>query len=60
MFELNENLEVKEDFLLGSKIFTIDNLPINEVDMLTILIVGNSQSVFQDDYFVTPRGYSSI
>ena len=25
MFELNENLEVKEDHLLGSKIFTIDN-----------------------------------
>ena len=25
MFELNENLEVKEDYLLGSKIFTIDN-----------------------------------
>lgn len=25
MFELNENLEVKEDNLLGSKIFTIDN-----------------------------------
>jgi len=25
MFELNKNLEVKEDHLLGSKIFTIDN-----------------------------------
>ena len=25
MFEVNENLEVKQDYLLGSKIFTIDN-----------------------------------
>ena len=25
MFEVNKNLEVKEDYLLGSKIFTIDN-----------------------------------
>ena len=25
MFELNKNLEVKEDFLLGSKIYTVDN-----------------------------------
>ena len=38
-------------------IYTLESLPFNQVDMLTILIIGNSQSVIKDNRFLTPRGY---
>ncbi len=37
---------------------TLKTIPIHEVDMLTIVIVGNSQSSIKDGYFITPRGYA--
>ena len=39
------------------EIFTLESLPYNQVDMLTILVVGNSQSVVKNKKFLTPRGY---
>lgn len=36
---------------------TLDEMPVDEVDMTTIVIVGNSQSFRLMDYMVTPRGY---
>ena len=36
----------------------LDSIPINQVDMVTVVLVGNSQSFLKDGWFVTPRGYS--
>jgi cobalt-precorrin 5A hydrolase/precorrin-3B C17-methyltransferase len=35
----------------------LGTLPIETVDMLTLVLVGNSSSRMQDDWMVTPRGY---
>ncbi len=43
----HENIEVH---LLGS-------VPIDTIDMLTLVLVGNSTSFFKDKFIVTPRGY---
>ncbi len=39
------------------EIHTLETLPFNQVDMLTILVIGNSQSVIKNKKFLTPRGY---
>ncbi len=36
---------------------TLGSLPIDAVDMLTLVLVGNSSSYAQDGRMVTPRGY---
>jgi cobalt-precorrin 5A hydrolase/precorrin-3B C17-methyltransferase len=36
---------------------TLGDLPIEQVDMLTLVLVGNSTSRTQDGRMVTPRGY---
>lgn len=41
-----------------STVFTLDTFDESIVDMLSIVIVGNSESYIKDGYFVTPRGYS--
>ncbi len=41
------------------EIHTLETLPFDQVDMLTILVIGNSQSVIKDKRFITPRGYFS-
>ena len=41
------------------EIHTLETLPFDQVDMLTILVIGNSQSVIKDNRFLTPRGYFS-
>ena len=38
-------------------IHTLETLPFNQVDMLTILVIGNSHSVIKNNKFLTPRGY---
>jgi cobalt-precorrin 5A hydrolase/precorrin-3B C17-methyltransferase len=35
----------------------LGSLPLEEVDMLTLVLVGNSTTRFQDGWVVTPRGY---
>ena len=39
------------------RFFNLDNIPINEIDMLTIIIIGNSKSKLIDDNLISPRGY---
>lgn len=39
------------------KLFTLDSFKDDEVDMMCIVIVGNSQSYIKDGIFITPRGY---
>ena len=39
------------------KFCTLQTIPIKDIDMLTIIIVGNSQTKLLDNIFVTPRGY---
>jgi len=39
------------------KFFTLDTIPFKEIDMLSILIIGNSQTTLVDEIFLTPRGY---
>ena len=41
------------------EIHTLETLPFDQVDMLTILVIGNSQSVIKGNRFLTPRGYFS-
>ncbi len=41
------------------EIYTLESLPFHKVDMLSILIIGNSQSVIKNNRFLTPRGYFS-
>ncbi|WP_138207205.1 precorrin-3B C(17)-methyltransferase [Haloimpatiens lingqiaonensis] len=38
-------------------IFTLDDFDDSVVDMLSIVIIGNSQSYIKDNIFITPRGY---
>ncbi len=38
-------------------IFTLDNFNESIVDMMSIVIIGNSQSYVKDGVFITPRGY---
>ncbi len=37
--------------------FTLNTIPFKEVDMLSIIIIGNSQTTLIDEIFLTPRGY---
>jgi cobalt-precorrin 5A hydrolase/precorrin-3B C17-methyltransferase len=39
------------------EIYTLESLPFNKVDMLTLLVIGNSQSIVKNNKFLTPRGY---
>ena len=41
----------------SKKYFTLNNIPFKEIDMLSILIIGNSQTTLIDEIFLTPRGY---
>lgn len=36
---------------------TLDKIPFGQVDMQTIVIIGNSKTIILDDLIVTPRGY---
>ncbi len=40
-------------------IHSLGNLPIEAVDMLTLVLVGNSQSLVNDGWVINPRGYFS-
>ncbi len=37
--------------------FNLDNIPLQDIDMVSIIIIGNSQTTLVDDIFLTPRGY---
>ena len=39
------------------RLHTLASLPVEEVDMLTVVLVGNSSTFVQDGRMVTPRGY---
>ena len=39
------------------QVTTLDHLDEAEVDMLTMILIGNSQSYISGDHIVTPRGY---
>ncbi len=39
------------------KFYNLSNLPISEIDMFSLLIIGNSKTKLVDDIFITPRGY---
>ncbi len=41
----------------SKKFFTLNTIPLKEVDMLSIIIIGNSQTTLIDEIFLTPRGY---
>ena len=41
-------------------VYTLEKLPVKDVDMLSILLIGNSCSAYKDHYFVTPRGYPGV
>ena len=39
------------------RLHTLEDLPVTDVDMLTLVLVGNSTTRVQDGRMVTPRGY---
>ena len=41
------------------KLFTIKDFDTEIVDMMSIVIVGNSKSYYKEGKFITPRGYES-
>ncbi len=41
----------------SKKFFTLNKIPFEEIDMLSIIIIGNSQTTLVDEIFLTPRGY---
>ncbi len=41
------------------KLFTIKDFDEDIVDMMSIVIVGNSKSYYKDEKFITPRGYEN-
>lgn len=50
---------VKDSGRAGTKkwIFTLDSIDYDLIDMLCVLIVGNSNTYIKDDFIITPRGY---
>ncbi len=40
-----------------TKLFTIKSFDDSDVDMFSIVIIGNSKSYIKDNKFITPRGY---
>ncbi len=38
--------------------YQLDNIPFEEIDMLTVVLIGNSKTFLKDDCLVSPRGYS--
>ncbi len=41
-----------------STIFTLETFDDSEVDMFSIVVIGNSKSYIKDGQFITPRGYN--
>jgi len=41
----------------SKKFFTLNTIPIKEIDMLSIIIIGNTRTTLIDEIFLTPRGY---
>ena len=41
----------------SKKFFNLNTIPFKEIDMLSIIIIGNSQTTLVDGIFLTPRGY---
>ncbi len=41
----------------SKKFFTLSTIPLKEIDMLSIIIIGNSKTTLVDEIFLTPRGY---
>ncbi len=39
------------------KFFTLNTVPFKDIDMLSIIIIGNSQTTLVEEIFLTPRGY---
>ncbi len=39
------------------RIFNLDSIPIHEIDMLSIIIIGNSSTKLVNDFLISPRGY---
>ncbi len=39
------------------RIFNLDSIPINEIDMLSIIIIGNSSTKLVNNFLISPRGY---
>lgn len=37
--------------------FNLDSMPLKDIDMLSIIIIGNSKTTLIDEIFLTPRGY---
>ena len=37
--------------------FNLDSVPLKDIDMLSIIIIGNSKTTLVDEIFLTPRGY---
>ncbi len=37
--------------------FSLDSIPLKDIDMLSIIIIGNSKTTLVDNIFLTPRGY---
>lgn len=70
---LRENIEIIKGYRKGSTpvavvknalregqestLYTLDSFDDSRVDMLSIVIIGNSQSYIKDEKFITPRGY---
>lgn len=70
---LKENMEIIKSYRNGNtpiaviknalregqeqRLFTLDTFDDSVVDMMSIVIIGNSQSYIKDGRFITPRGY---
>jgi len=40
-----------------TRIYRLDSIPFEEVNMFTVLIIGNTKSFFHKNLVITPRGY---
>ncbi len=41
----------------SKRFFTLDKIPLEDIDMLSIIIIGNSRTTLVDEIFLTQRGY---
>ena len=72
-YYLKENIEIIKKYRKGDtpvavvknalregqkqQLFTLDSFEDTDVDMLSVVIIGNSQSFVKNGIFITPRGY---
>ena len=50
-------MALKQILTEPNKVLRQKSLPVEKVDMLTLILIGNSSSFVKEGFVLTPRGY---